>query len=619
MRLTMECWSSKQKNEASPSSRQTYSAYSLVKGRGHLFKFFKKRLVARIVAIVTLVILVLSSGSLLLQLANIKMATQETISGYNVKIAQNYVKHLNSATYAQFAQDPKKNEQFLSIREELNAFRERIGAMYVYFVKIDSTGTPLMMVDGIMDEQKASDINELTDVPAEAVRQLQKGESASSSIIHNEEYGSYISSYAPILDQKGTLLGVVGIDTSVDVLDIIESDILKSSIPLYAILLLLTLVGIIIVTWFIIRGLRPLHPLKASVNKMANGELAEASQILQGYRLRSEDEIGSTYQIMTHMSNNLNQMVSGMVAGVSATTTLLTATTDKFEQDAQEMKSMNNTIDRSIEQIRQGAYTQKQSAGDSVHAMEEIAKGIIEISDSSTEVLDTAENAIFTAQSGKESMSRMKNQVEHISLVANEVVSKVGILNDYSQEIGGALYTLQNFASQTKLLALNASIEAARAGEHGKGFSVVANEVSKLAEASSESVEIISNLLLGIQQESEQISEQMDMTTQEISEGVSLSSKAEQDFNHVVEAFKIVAGRIEEVSSAAQQISAGTEEATASAQTISQISSHASDQSEQIYCLIQSQTEMFDAIIDISAQFKEQTAAMTIAVGKVKV
>jgi methyl-accepting chemotaxis protein len=615
----MECWSSKQKNEASPSSRQTYSAYSLVKGRGHLFKFFKKRLVARIVAIVTLVILVLSSGSLLLQLANIKMATQETISGYNVKIAQNYVKHLNSATYAQFAQDPKKNEQFLSIREELNAFRERIGAMYVYFVKIDSTGTPLMMVDGIMDEQKASDINELTDVPAEAVRQLQKGESASSSIIHNEEYGSYISSYAPILDQKGTLLGVVGIDTSVDVLDIIESDILKSSIPLYAILLLLTLVGIIIVTWFIIRGLRPLHPLKASVNKMANGELAEASQILQGYRLRSEDEIGSTYQIMTHMSNNLNQMVSGMVAGVSATTTLLTATTDKFEQDAQEMKSMNNTIDRSIEQIRQGAYTQKQSAGDSVHAMEEIAKGIIEISDSSTEVLDTAENAIFTAQSGKESMSRMKNQVEHISLVANEVVSKVGILNDYSQEIGGALYTLQNFASQTKLLALNASIEAARAGEHGKGFSVVANEVSKLAEASSESVEIISNLLLGIQQESEQISEQMDMTTQEISEGVSLSSKAEQDFNHVVEAFKIVAGRIEEVSSAAQQISAGTEEATASAQTISQISSHASDQSEQIYCLIQSQTEMFDAIIDISAQFKEQTAAMTIAVGKVKV
>jgi methyl-accepting chemotaxis protein len=615
----MECWSSKQKNEASPSSRQTYSAYSLVKGRGPLFKFFKKRLVARIVAIVTLVILVLSSGSLLLQLANIKMATQETISGYNVKIAQNYVKHLNSATYAQFAQDPKKNEQFLSIREELNAFRERIGAMYVYFVKIDSTGTPLMMVDGIMDEQKASDINELTDVPAEAVRQLQKGESASSSIIHNEEYGSYISSYAPILDQKGTLLGVVGIDTSVDVLDIIESDILKSSIPLYAILLLLTLVGIIIVTWFIIRGLRPLHPLKASVNKMANGELAEASQILQGYRLRSEDEIGSTYQIMTHMSNNLNQMVSGMVAGVSATTTLLTATTDKFEQDAQEMKSMNNTIDRSIEQIRQGAYTQKQSAGDSVHAMEEIAKGIIEISDSSTEVLDTAENAIFTAQSGKESMSRMKNQVEHISLVANEVLSKVGILNDYSQEIGGALYTLQNFASQTKLLALNASIEAARAGEHGKGFSVVANEVSKLAEASSESVEIISNLLLGIQQESEQISEQMDMTTQEISEGVSLSSKAEQDFNHVVEAFKIVAGRIEEVSSAAQQISAGTEEATASAQTISQISSHASDQSEQIYCLIQSQTEMFDAIIDISAQFKEQTAAMTIAVGKVKV
>lgn len=619
MRLTMEGWSSKQQNEVSPSSRQTYSVYSLVKGRGHLFKFFKKRLVARIVAIVTLVILVLSSGSLLLQLANIKMATQETISGYNVKIAQNYVKHLNSATYAQFAQDPKKNEQFLSIREELNAFRERIGAMYVYFVKIDAMGTPLMMVDGIMDEQKASDINELTDIPAEAVQQLQKGESASSSIIHNEDYGSYISSYAPILDHKGDLLGVIGIDTSVAVLDVIEADILKSSIPLYALLLLLTIIGIVIVTWFIVRGLRPLHLLKASVNKMASGELAEANQILKAYTLQSEDEIGSTYQTMTHMSGNLNQIVSDMVVGVVTTTTLLTETTHKFEKDAEEMLAINKTVDTSVSQIRQGAHTQKQSASDSVHAMEEIAKDIMEISDSSAEVLDTAEGAIATAQSGKEGMSRMKNQIEHISLVASEVVSKVQLLNSYSKEIGGTLYTLQSFASQTKLLALNASIEAARAGEHGKGFSVVANEVSKLAEASSGSVQVISNLLLGIQQESEQISEQMDMTTQEISEGVHLSSKAEQDFNHAVEAFKTVAGRIQEVSSAAQQISAGSEEATASAQTISQISSQAADQSEQIYCLIQSQAEMFNAIIQISTQFKEQTDAMTIAVGKVKV
>lgn len=584
-----------------------------------MLKFFKKRLVVRIIAIVTLVILVLSSGSLLLQLANIKTAAQKAISGYNVKIAENYVKNLNTSAYTQFAQNPSENEQFRSIREELNAFRERIGAMYVYFVKIDDTGTPLMMVDGIMDEDKASAINELTDIPAEAVQQLQQGNTASSSIIHNEEYGSYISSYAPILDNKGALLGVIGIDISVAVLDTIEADIFKSSIPLYALLLLLTIIGIVIVTWFIVRGLRPLRPLKESVSKMANGELAEANQILKAYPLRSEDEIGSTYQIMTHMSGNLNQMVSDMVAGVSATTALLTETTDRFEKDAEEMLNMNKTVDASVEQIRQGAHTQRQSASDSVSAMEEISKGITEISGSSAEVLDAAASAIATAQSGKESMSRMKNQIESISVAASEVVTKVQSLNDYSKEIGSALYTLQNFASQTKLLALNASIEAARAGEHGKGFSVVANEVSNLAEASSGSVQIISNLLLSIQQESQHIGAQMDVTSQEISEGVLLSGEAEQNFTHVVDTFRLVTGRIEEVSASSQQISAGTEEATASAAMISQISSGVSDSSDEIYRLIRDQSHMFQSIVDMSNQFKQQTDAMNAAVSKVKV
>ncbi|KLU52931.1 hypothetical protein EL84_11100 [Paenibacillus sp. VT-400] len=581
--------------------------------------FFRKRLVVRIVAVVTLVITIIAIGSMLLQVANMKLAAQEAISSYNIQIAQSYVNQLDTASYAEFAKDPKENDEFLKIRDELDDFRVSIGAMYVYFVKIDDKGTPLIMVDGMKDADKASPINEVTDVPQEAVQKLLQGQTASSSIINNEEYGDYISSYAPMLDSNGAVTGVIGIDTAVSVIGSIESNIMKSSIPFYALLLLITLIGIAVVTWFIVRGLRPLQPLKASVEKMAQGELAEANQILTSYRLRSQDEIGTTYQAMIHMSGNLNKIVSNMVEGVAVTTDILSESTKEFNRSTEEMLEMGKTVDQSVEQIRQGAHTQKQGASDSAHAMEEIAKGITDISESSMVVSDAASSALSTAECGKQSMTLMKTQMESISNVSSEVVAMVQVLNNYSQEIGGALHTVRDFASQTKLLALNASIEAAHAGEHGKGFAVVADEVRKLAEASSTSMERISDLLLRIQQESQQIGSQMGVTATEIGQGVTITAEAEQAFAHVVDAFQLVTSRIQEVSAAAEEISAGSEEAAASVNTISQISAGVSDHSDDIYRLMREQSAMFNRVAQTSTMLERQTNEMSEAVRKVKV
>ncbi|WP_440116561.1 methyl-accepting chemotaxis protein [Paenibacillus sp. QZ-Y1] len=548
-----------------------------------------------------------------------KLAAQEAISSYNIQIAQSYVNKLDTASYAEFAKDPEENDEFLKIRDELDDFRERIGAMYVYFVKIDDKGTPLIMVDGMKDTAKASPINEVTDIPAEAVQKLLKGEKASSSIINNEEYGDYISSYAPMLDSNGNLAGVIGIDTAVSVIGNIQTDIMKSSILFYALLLLITLAGIVIVMWVIVRGLRPLQPLKASVERMAQGELAEANRILTSYRLRSKDEIGTTYQAMIHMSGNLNKIVSDMVEGVAVTTDILSESIKEFNRSTEEMLEMSKTVDQSVEQIRQGAHTQKQGANDSANAMEEIAKGITDISESSMIVSDSASSALATAESGKQSMTLMKKQMESISVVSGEVVGMVQVLNNYSQEIGGALHTVRDFASQTKLLALNASIEAAHAGEHGKGFAVVADEVRKLAEASSTSMERISDLLFRIQQESQQIGSQMGVTAQEIGQGVTITAEAEQAFSHVVDAFQLVTRRIQEVSAAAEEISAGSEEAAASVNTISQISVGVSDHSDEIYRLMREQSAMFNRVAQTSTMLEQQTNEMSEAVRKVEV
>ncbi|MFD1886089.1 methyl-accepting chemotaxis protein [Paenibacillus wenxiniae] len=584
-----------------------------------MVRFFKNHLVIRIVAIVTVVMMLIAAGSLLLQLANMKLTAQEAISSYNVQIAENYVKQLDAASYIRFSQNPLENASFFAIRDELDQFRQRIGAMYVYFVKIDAKGTPLMMVDGMKDPAKASAINEVTDIPPGAIQRLQEGHSASSSIINNEEYGRYISSYAPILDRNGKLLGVIGIDTSVAVIDQIETNVMKSSGILYMLLFVLTLLGIAVVMWFIIRGLRPLGILKSSALKMADGELAEAHRLLSTRNVRNDDEIGSTYKAMLHMSGNLNELVRGMVSGVSTTSSVLTESAVQFRQDANEMQQMNTSVHEAMDKIRQGAHTQKQGVMDSSNAMEEIARGITNISESSSTVSDAASDALHTAQAGQQRMNHVRNQMNHISQAAGQVSSMVGTLNNYSQEISSALHAVKDFAAQTKLLALNASIEAAHAGEHGKGFAVVADEVRKLAEASNESVQMISTLLLGIQQEAIGIGTQMNQTAGEIQQGVTMTADAERAFTHVVEAFMTVTDRIQEISAAAEQITAGTEEATASVQTISRISSDVSDYSDEIYYLVQQQASMFHKITDMSAELNKQTSSMNEAVQRVHV
>lgn len=96
-------------------------------------------------------------------------------------------------------------------------------------------------------------------------------------------------------------------------------------------------------------------------------------------------------------------------------------------------------------------------------------------------------------------MSSSTKQMGAIQHIVKDAVEQVDGLSKQTQEISKLVTVIQTIAAQTNLLALNAAIEAARAGEQGKGFAVVANEVQKLAEQVSYSVEDITGIVRNIQ------------------------------------------------------------------------------------------------------------------------
>ncbi|WP_310828651.1 methyl-accepting chemotaxis protein [Paenibacillus pedocola] len=585
-----------------------------------MIAFIRKRLIARILIVMTAVILCIAAGNIAIQWVNTGAAVKGTISSYNMNIASHYVSQIDVGRYSEFLADPQETDLYWSLRNELDQFRESIGARFVYFVRIDEAGQPLLMIDGRPEgDSLASPINESTDMPADAVKAVLAGENASSPLIKNPEYGDYISAFVPMKDAQGTMVGVLGIDTDVAVLSTLTREVLLQSLPLYGMILTVSIAALAIMGWFVTRSLRPLRTITESAGAMAEGDLAQAARILHASPVKSQDEIGTAYQAMIQMSGDLNARVKGMVSHVSAASDYLYSTSETFTRNADDVLQISETVNGKIADIYAGASTQTEGAQSSAIAMEEMAQGISRISASSAFVSESSVNALDLVNSSQAAMTEMNRQMKSIAESTGQTLDITVLLQGYAAEIEGALAAIRQFADQTKLLALNASIEAARAGEHGRGFTVVAGEVRKLAEGSAASVERVADLLIHIGTASSNIGSQMSDASREVAEGVRMSSAAEEALLHVSNAFREVAEQIMEVSATAEQLSAGSEEVAATVGSMATIAGDVSEQTRQIRELTDLQLEKVKEVYEASMVISANTGDMREAIRQVKV
>ncbi len=168
---------------------------------------------------------------------------------------------------------------------------------------------------------------------------------------------------------------------------------------------------------------------------------------------------------------------------------------------AQQTSKATEHITMAIEQFSDGNESQKEKVEASSHQLNEMNDGLYDMSKTSAAITDASLKSTEIAGKGEELVQKTVGQMNSIDRSVKQAEAVVKGLEAKSKDITSILRVINGIADQTNLLALNAAIEAARAGESGRGFSVVAEEVRKLAAQSAGSAKEIEHLIQEIVKE----------------------------------------------------------------------------------------------------------------------
>jgi PAS domain S-box-containing protein len=283
---------------------------------------------------------------------------------------------------------------------------------------------------------------------------------------------------------------------------------------------------------------------------------------------------------------------------------------DKFGAMLTEVKKHGLSVSSSAsqilvaaEEIEAGTQKQTDEITNITSSVEEMAVCMGQISNNAEASADATRRALTTAEKGGHSVRDTSEAMVRINSAVEQTAEKMRMLGKRSTEISEIIDLIKDIAQQTNLLSLNAAIQAAHAGEAGLGFSVVADEIRKLAERSAFATKNVSQLIKGIQSETLEALSAMENGMKEVKNGSVLAEQSRQALQDISEVVEQSVQLIEEISTGSEEQARVTRNLATAMQTISSITMEASAGSHETAQIIHGMVELSDNLNQSLSQF----------------
>lgn len=354
---------------------------------------------------------------------------------------------------------------------------------------------------------------------------------------------------------------------------------------------------------------KPIEIIKDAIEKAGDGDFTVE------YNINSNDEIGK----LANASTKTRKSMRELVRKIKVISESLSNISNNISSGGNQIALSSEEIASAVNNVSQGGMKQTESLEEAVNLLKNFSSDLNGVNDKLNILSKDGEYIRKDANAGAEKINNLSASVDEMLNSFTLAKTKVENLDETISQINSIVDVINGVASQTNLLALNASIEAARAGESGKGFSVVANEIRKLAEEVLTSSKGIANLVNTVTKETHDVYN----TTEHVT---NIVAESRQDIETAIDAFKQVIIRVNDIPKEINEVhsvlkgTVGTsngilktvESITSESQTITALSEEVTASTEEQAAITNEMSITSKKLVNISKVLEKNVSAFDI-------
>ena len=454
----------------------------------------------------------------------------------------------------------KKDNYYNELFNKFVEIKEKNGLAYLYVLKIDGDKATII-VDGDANVETQVQIGTDGELNSEAINHLKKGENYIEKAYYTEQWGWLITAYVPVKNEQGKTIGVLAADIDVDDLNA-KLNKNRNLLILYSVIA--TLIILFLSSIFSVRITNAIGKFLLEFEKLSKGDLDINMDESRN------DEIGEMSKRTNEFSKKLSDIISDikkLATTVETENKELNYSIDNLVKGKKSKYFSESNVENGIIQLEEyvdkvldNVRNQTAASEETLASLEEITATTGQIRDNTKRISQGSGKTLTNAINSSKSVENMSLGMEAIKESVLLSTKKVEELSNLSKNIDSVIEVIKNISEQTNLLALNASIEAARAGEAGRGFNVVAGEIKKLAEKTTNETFKIEETVRAITTEVEEVRGANKQVEADIERGMGYTLDVKENISSILENIKENDLQIQAIAtSTEEQLMASTE------------------------------------------------------------